>query len=171
MADRNRIVPGGRLPTATAPVAVVHAPRTDPDIMRSLVDGVPTSPALPCIASYAPGEVFNGAEVISRTSSPAGPFIRTGGGRLVSAPSPSSPTCLPMAQRPGTLPAMGFRTDRHSTAAVCSAALAQIAVSANPPTATFGQTEKWRNVSRSLFRSEVAMTPACAKIMIYAQID
>jgi hypothetical protein len=41
------------------------APRTDPDIMRSLVDWAPTNPALPCIASYPPGKVFNGADVIS----------------------------------------------------------------------------------------------------------
>jgi hypothetical protein len=44
-----------------------------------------------------------------------------------------------MAQRPGTLPGMGFRTDRHSTAAVCSAAPAQIAVSANPPPPLLGK--------------------------------
>jgi DNA-binding CsgD family transcriptional regulator len=43
----------------------MHAPRTDPDIMRSLVDWAPTNPALPCIASYPPGKVFNGADVIS----------------------------------------------------------------------------------------------------------
>ncbi len=43
----------------------MHAPRTDPDIMRSLLDWAPTNPALPCIASYPPGKVFNGADVIS----------------------------------------------------------------------------------------------------------
>jgi DNA-binding CsgD family transcriptional regulator len=43
----------------------MHAPRTDPDIMDSLVDWAPANPSLPCIASYPPGEVFNGAEVIS----------------------------------------------------------------------------------------------------------
>jgi DNA-binding CsgD family transcriptional regulator len=43
----------------------MHAPRTDPDIMDSLVDWAPTNPSLPCIASFPPGEVFNGAEVIS----------------------------------------------------------------------------------------------------------
>ena len=42
----------------------MHAPRTDPDIMRSLVDWAPTNPALPCIASHPPGQVFNGADVI-----------------------------------------------------------------------------------------------------------
>src|SRR5258708_12942888 len=43
----------------------MHAPRTDPDIMRSLVDWAPSNPSLPCIAAYPPGEVFNGADVIS----------------------------------------------------------------------------------------------------------
>jgi DNA-binding CsgD family transcriptional regulator len=42
----------------------MHAPRTDPDIMRSLVEWAPTNPSLPCIAAYPPGEVFNGADVI-----------------------------------------------------------------------------------------------------------
>jgi DNA-binding CsgD family transcriptional regulator len=42
----------------------MHAPRTDPDIMRSLVDWAPTNRSLPCVASYPPGEVFNGADVI-----------------------------------------------------------------------------------------------------------
>src|SRR5258708_21897566 len=42
----------------------LHAPRTDPEIMGSLVDWAPTNRSLPCIASYPPGEVFNGAEVI-----------------------------------------------------------------------------------------------------------
>jgi DNA-binding CsgD family transcriptional regulator len=43
----------------------MHAPRTDPEIMRSLVDWAATNPVLPCIASYPPGKVFNGADVIS----------------------------------------------------------------------------------------------------------
>jgi DNA-binding CsgD family transcriptional regulator len=43
----------------------MHAPRTDPDIMRSLADWAPTNPALPCIASHPPGQVFNGADVIA----------------------------------------------------------------------------------------------------------
>ena len=43
----------------------MHAPRTDPEIMGSLVDWAPTNRSLPCIASYPPGEVFNGAQVIS----------------------------------------------------------------------------------------------------------
>jgi DNA-binding CsgD family transcriptional regulator len=42
----------------------MHAPRTDPEIMSSLVDWAPTNRSLPCVASYPPGEVFNGAEVI-----------------------------------------------------------------------------------------------------------
>ena len=42
----------------------MHAPRTDPDMMASLVDWAPSNPALPCIASHPPGEVFNGADVI-----------------------------------------------------------------------------------------------------------
>jgi DNA-binding CsgD family transcriptional regulator len=43
----------------------MHAPRTDPDIMDSLIDWAPSNPALPCIASRPPGEAFNGADVIS----------------------------------------------------------------------------------------------------------
>jgi DNA-binding CsgD family transcriptional regulator len=43
----------------------MHAPRTDPDIMRSLVDWAPTNEALPCIASHPPGKVFNGADIIA----------------------------------------------------------------------------------------------------------
>ena len=43
----------------------MHAPRTDPEIMRRLVDWAPANPALPCIASYPPGETFNGADVIA----------------------------------------------------------------------------------------------------------
>lgn len=43
----------------------MHAPRTDPDVMRSLPNWAPSNPALPCIASYPPGQVFNGADVIS----------------------------------------------------------------------------------------------------------
>jgi DNA-binding CsgD family transcriptional regulator len=42
----------------------MHAPRTDPEFMTSLVDWAPTNPALPCIASHPPGMVFNGADII-----------------------------------------------------------------------------------------------------------
>jgi DNA-binding CsgD family transcriptional regulator len=42
----------------------VHAPRTDPDYMRSLFDWAPSNPRPPCIASHPPGEVFNGADVV-----------------------------------------------------------------------------------------------------------
>ncbi len=42
----------------------MHAPRTDPDVMRSLVDWAPSNPALPCIANHPPGKIFNGADVI-----------------------------------------------------------------------------------------------------------
>jgi hypothetical protein len=45
-------------------VVNMHAPRTDPDMMRSLVDWAPSNLSLPCIASYPPGKVFNGADVI-----------------------------------------------------------------------------------------------------------
>jgi DNA-binding CsgD family transcriptional regulator len=45
-------------------VVNMHAPRTDPDIMRSLVDWAQTKPALPCVASYPPGRVFSGADII-----------------------------------------------------------------------------------------------------------
>ncbi len=50
----------------------MHAPRTDPDQMRSLADWAPSNPSLPCIASHPPGKVFNGADVISPDE-----FIRT----------------------------------------------------------------------------------------------
>ena len=93
----------------------MHAPRTDPEIMRSLVDWAATNPVLPCIASYPPGKVFNGADVISPDEFTGTRFIRTGGGRPVSVPSPSSPTCLPIAGRRGTLPATGYRIDLHWT--------------------------------------------------------
>jgi len=43
----------------------MHAPRSDPEIMRRLDDWAPANPALPCIASYPPGETFNGADVIA----------------------------------------------------------------------------------------------------------
>lgn len=51
----------------------MHAPRTDPDVMRGLADWAPSNPSLPCIASHPPGKVFNGADVIS-----ADQFTRTG---------------------------------------------------------------------------------------------
>src|SRR5260370_34139729 len=50
----------------------MQGPRTDPEIMSSLVDWAPTNRSLPCVASYPPGEVFNGAEVI-----PADEFTST----------------------------------------------------------------------------------------------
>jgi hypothetical protein len=50
----------------------MHRLRTDPDIMRSLVDRAPTNEALPCIASHPPGKVFNGADII-----PPDEFTRT----------------------------------------------------------------------------------------------
>src|SRR6202022_5075693 len=50
----------------------VHAPRTDPEIMCSLVDWAPSNAALPCIASHPPGKVFNGADII-----PPDEFTRT----------------------------------------------------------------------------------------------
>lgn len=50
----------------------MHAPRTDPDIMSSLVDWAPTNAALPCIASHPPGRVFNGANIV-----PPDEFTRT----------------------------------------------------------------------------------------------
>jgi DNA-binding CsgD family transcriptional regulator len=43
----------------------MHAPRTDPEIMRKLADWAPTNLSLPCIASFPPGEAFNGADVIA----------------------------------------------------------------------------------------------------------
>src|ERR1700730_13153 len=53
-------------------VVNMHAPRTDPDIMRSLVDWAPTNAALPCVASHPPARVFNGADII-----PPDEFTRT----------------------------------------------------------------------------------------------
>jgi DNA-binding CsgD family transcriptional regulator len=50
----------------------MHAPRTDPGIMSSLVDWAPTNAALPCIASHPPGRVFNGADIV-----PPDEFTRT----------------------------------------------------------------------------------------------
>lgn len=46
-------------------IADMHAPRTDPDIVRSFGDWIDIPP-LPCTGSYRPGKVFTGAEVISR---------------------------------------------------------------------------------------------------------
>src|SRR3977135_2521638 len=43
----------------------MHAPRTDPEIMGSLVEWAPTNRSLPCVASYPPGEDLNGAEDIT----------------------------------------------------------------------------------------------------------
>jgi DNA-binding CsgD family transcriptional regulator/GAF domain-containing protein len=47
-------------------IVSMHAPRTDPDILRSFDDWTPDIPALPCTGNYRPGEVFTGADVISR---------------------------------------------------------------------------------------------------------
>lgn len=47
-------------------IVSMHAPRTDPDILRSFDDWAPNIPALPCTGNYRPGEVFTGADVISR---------------------------------------------------------------------------------------------------------
>ncbi|XIA62694.1 helix-turn-helix transcriptional regulator [Bradyrhizobium sp. TZ2] len=47
-------------------IVSMHAPRTDPDILRSFDDWSPNIPALPCTGNYRPGEVFTGADVISR---------------------------------------------------------------------------------------------------------
>ena len=47
-------------------IVSMHAPRTDPDIVRSFDDWMPNIPALPCTGNYRPGEVFTGADVISR---------------------------------------------------------------------------------------------------------
>ncbi|WP_213288608.1 helix-turn-helix transcriptional regulator [Bradyrhizobium sp. sGM-13] len=44
----------------------MHAPRTDPDILRSFDDWSPEIPALPCTGNHRPGEVFTGGDVISR---------------------------------------------------------------------------------------------------------
>lgn len=46
-------------------IADMHAPRTDPDIVRSFGDWI-DAPPLPCTGNYRPGEVFSGADVISR---------------------------------------------------------------------------------------------------------
>ena len=46
-------------------IADMHAPRTDPDIVRSFGDWI-NVPPLPCTGSYRPGKVFTGADVISR---------------------------------------------------------------------------------------------------------
>jgi DNA-binding CsgD family transcriptional regulator len=43
----------------------MHAPRTDPDIMRKLADWAPSNPTLPCIANHPPGTVFNGADIVA----------------------------------------------------------------------------------------------------------
>ncbi|KRR08304.1 helix-turn-helix transcriptional regulator [Bradyrhizobium valentinum] len=47
-------------------IVSMHAPRTDPDILRSFDDWSPNIPALPCTGNYRPGEVFTGGDVISR---------------------------------------------------------------------------------------------------------
>jgi DNA-binding CsgD family transcriptional regulator len=44
----------------------MHAPRSNPDVVRSFADWLPNVPALPCTGNYSPGTVFTGADVISR---------------------------------------------------------------------------------------------------------
>ena len=44
----------------------MHAPRSNPDVVRSFSDWLPNVPALPCTGNYSPGTVFAGADVISR---------------------------------------------------------------------------------------------------------
>ena len=44
----------------------MHAPRSNPDVVRSFSDWLPNVPALPCTGNYSPGTVFTGADVISR---------------------------------------------------------------------------------------------------------
>ena len=46
-------------------IADMHAPRTDPDIVRSFGNWT-NVPHLPCTGNYQPGKVFTGADVISR---------------------------------------------------------------------------------------------------------
>src|SRR6202171_2640045 len=46
-------------------IANVHAPRSDPDVLRRFNDWIPNVPALPCIGNYPPGEIFTGSDVIS----------------------------------------------------------------------------------------------------------
>src|ERR1700738_3062669 len=72
----------------------MHAPRTDPDIMRSLVDWAPTNEALPCIASHPPGKVFNGADIIPPDEFTRTAFYQGWWRPAVSAPHPPAPTLL-----------------------------------------------------------------------------
>lgn len=46
-------------------IADMHAPRSDPDVVRRFDDWLPAVSALPCVGKYPPGEVFTGADVIS----------------------------------------------------------------------------------------------------------
>ncbi len=46
-------------------IADMHAPRTDPDVVRSFGDWIDIPP-LPCTGNYRPGEVFSGADVIAQ---------------------------------------------------------------------------------------------------------
>jgi DNA-binding CsgD family transcriptional regulator len=46
-------------------IADMHAPRTDPDVVRSFGDWT-NIPPLPCTGNFQPGRVFTGADVISR---------------------------------------------------------------------------------------------------------
>jgi hypothetical protein len=43
----------------------MHAPRSDPEVVRSFDDWMPNVPTLPCIGNYVPGIVFTGADVVS----------------------------------------------------------------------------------------------------------
>lgn len=54
----------------------VQAPRTDPGIMRSLDDWLPSNPAMPCIANYLPGQVFCGADAVPLASFTATAFYQ-----------------------------------------------------------------------------------------------
>jgi DNA-binding CsgD family transcriptional regulator len=46
-------------------IADMHAPRTDPDIVRSFADWIDIPP-LPCTGNHRPGKVFSGTDVTSR---------------------------------------------------------------------------------------------------------
>lgn len=54
----------------------MHAPRSDPEVVRSFDDWMPNVPALPCIGNYLPGKVFTGADVISADEFEATAFYR-----------------------------------------------------------------------------------------------
>ena len=54
----------------------MHAPRSDPEVVRGFDDWMPNVPALPCIGNYLPGKVFTGADVISADEFEATAFYR-----------------------------------------------------------------------------------------------